>query len=170
MPLFSWLIFQAVRWRARRGLREEAPKEEASDRAPETAGHPVEARKKIAQRTGLRGETYAYWHLRRLGYVFIARNYHPRLAKGEIDMIGYDGDTLAFVEVRTRTLRDELTALPELSVTPGKQHMLVRTAKFFLAERRLKDSALRFDVLAIDNEPGAPPVVRLHKDAFSPQV
>jgi hypothetical protein len=34
--------------------------------------------------------------------------------KGEIDLIGYDGETLAFVEVRTRT------ALPELSVTAEK--------------------------------------------------
>ena len=41
------------------------------------------------------------------GYVFVARNYMPRGAKGEIDLIGYDGKTLAFVEVRTRTVRDD---------------------------------------------------------------
>jgi Holliday junction resolvase-like predicted endonuclease len=64
-------------------------------------------------------------------------------------MVGYDGKTLAFVEVRTRTVREEMSALPELSVTPCKQHLLARTAH---------------------NSPGKPPVVRLHKDAFSPQM
>ena len=162
MSIASWLIFHAVRWSARNGLRDES----ALDAHQCSAGK----HKKISQRTGIRGETYAYWYLRRLGYVFVARNYHPRGAKGEIDMIGYDGDTLAFVEVRTRTLQEDLTALPELSVTSGKQHLLVRTAKFFLLERRIEDCPLRFDVVAIDNELGAPPIVRLHKDAFSPQV
>ena len=94
----------------------------------------------------------------------------PRRVKGEIDMIGYDGDTLAFVEVRTRTVRKEFTALPELSVTREKQEMLARTAKLFLLERRVAMCPCRFDVVAIDNEIGAPPVVRLHKDAFSPQM
>ena len=163
MPIASRVIFRFVHWGARRGLRDEDPFQ-APRPSPEL---PTE----ISRRTGIRGETYAYWYLRRLGYIFVARNYHPRAVKGEIDMIGYDGETLAFVEVRTRTIREELTALPELSVTSGKQHVLVRTAKFFLLERRIKsDCPMRFDVVAIDNEIGRPPIVRLHKDAFSPQV
>ncbi len=72
--------------------------------------------------------------------------------------------------MRTRTVRGELSALPELSVTPDKQHVLVRTAQRFLAERHVDNCPCRFDVLAIDNAPGRPPVVRLHKDAFSPQM
>ena len=60
------------------------------------------AKKHEALQIGVRGETYAYWYLRRLGYIFIARNYMPARVKGEIDLVGYDGDTLAFVEVRTR--------------------------------------------------------------------
>ena len=40
----------------------------------------------------------------------------------------------------------------------------------FLAERRVRECPCRFDVVAIDNSPGKPPVVRLHKDAFSPQM
>jgi putative endonuclease len=157
MPIVSRLIFQAIRWAARKGLREG---EAASP----------EARKHEARRTGIRGETYAYWYLRRHGYIFVARNFTPRASKGEIDMVGYDGETLAFVEVRTRTVREEMSALPELSVTPGKQHLLARTAQHFLAERRVGDCPCRFDVVAIDNSPGKRPVVRLHKDAFSPQM
>lgn len=162
MPIISRLIFHAVQWSARKGLRE-------TDSAPGENSN-VEEKKLLARQTGIRGETYAYWYLRRHGYVFVARNFTPRGAKGEIDMIGYDGKTLAFVEVRTRTVRDEMTALPELSVTTGKQHLVARTAQLFLAERHVAECPLRFDVVAIDNSPGKPPVVRLHKDAFSPQM
>jgi putative endonuclease len=157
MPIFSRLMFQAVRWASRRGLRE----------GEDFSGG---AKKQEARRTGVRGETYAYWYLRRNGYVFVAKNYMPRGIKGEIDLVGYDGKTLAFVEVRTRTVKQDATALPELSVTREKQHVVVRTAQRFLAERRVGECPCRFDVLAIDNRPGQPPVVRLHKDAFSPQV
>jgi Holliday junction resolvase-like predicted endonuclease len=47
---------------------------------------------------------------------------------------------------------------------------VVRTAQRFLAERHVVDCPCRFDVLAIDNRPGVAPEVRLHKDAFSPQM
>jgi putative endonuclease len=157
LRILPHLAFQVVRWAARRGLREDG--EES-----------VVERKHEARRTGVRGETYAYWYLRRLGYVFVARNYMPRGAKGEIDLIGYDGTTLAFVEVRTRTVREQLSALPELSVTTDKQRVVVRTAKRFLAERHVGECPCRFDVMAIDNRPGVAPEVRLHKDAFSPQM
>ena len=157
MPLFSNLMFQAVRWASRRGLREE--QDFSSD-----------AKKQAARQTGVRGETYAYWYLRRNGYVFVAKNYMPRGIKGEIDLVGYDGKTLAFVEVRTRTVKKDAAALPELSVTREKQHVVVRTAQRFLAERHVGECPCRFDVVAIDNRPGQAPVVRLHKDAFSPQL
>ena len=157
MPLISRAIFQLVHWAARKGLREDH-----DDSASQ--------RKHAARRTGIRGETYAYWYLRRHGYIFVARNYTPRGIKGELDLVGYDGETLAFVEVRTRTLREELTALPELSVTTDKQRVLIRTAQRFIAEHRISNDSCRFDVLAIDNNPGQPPQVRLHKDAFSPQL
>jgi Holliday junction resolvase-like predicted endonuclease len=52
----------------------------------------------------------------------VARNYIPRGIKGEIDLVGYDGKTLPFVEGRTRTIPEDLPALPELSVTREKQH------------------------------------------------
>ncbi len=157
MPIFSRLMFHAVRWAARRGLREEE-------------NFASEAKKLEARSTGVRGETYAYWYLRRHGYVFVAKNYTPRGIKGELDLVGYDGKTLAFVEVRTRTRKQDATALPELSVTREKQRVVVRTALRFLAERHVGECPLRFDVLAIDNRPGLPPVVRLHKDAFSPDL
>jgi Holliday junction resolvase-like predicted endonuclease len=89
--------------------------------------------KKEALRVGVKGETYAYWYLRSLGYVFIARNYEPSHAKGELDLVGFDGEPLAFVEVRTRELTSGKTALPELSSTRGKHKVLIHNATTFCA-------------------------------------
>ena len=157
LRLFSRFMYGVVRWRARRGLCDE--------------GHAAtEDAKLAARRTGVRGEAFAYWYLRRHGYVFVARNYSPLGMKGELDLVGYDGDTLAFVEVRTRTTRDEVSGLPELSVTEEKQRMVAQTARRFLAERHIRECPMRFDVVAIDDRAGQAPVVRVHKDAFSPQM
>jgi hypothetical protein len=70
MPIFSQLLFRAVHWAARRGLREE---ERFSS----------EAKKLQARHTGIRGETYAYWYLRRQGYIFVARNYAPAASRAK---------------------------------------------------------------------------------------
>ena len=69
----------------------------------------------------------------------------------------FDGDTLAFVEVRTRLVVKDKFALPELSSTPEKHETLIRTGHYFLRERPIKECPLRFDVVAIDNTPGQPP-------------
>jgi len=151
--------FAIVQWKARHGLQDSAQGADSDAAAT--------AERLAALRTGVRGETYAYWYLRRLGYIFIARNYAPARAKGEIDLIGFDGETLAFVEVRTRLSVKGKSALPELSITREKHQVLVRTAHYFLRERHLKECPVRFDVVAIDNIPGQPPAVRLHKAALS---
>ena len=156
MAIFSRLIFETVKWRARRGLN--GGEESLGDE------------KEIARKRGVRGETFAYWYLWRHRYVFVARNYVPRGAKGEIDLVGYDGDTLALVEVRTRTAREVQPALPELSLTAEKQHVVGRTARRFPSERHVKECPVRFDVVAIEEVPGSVPVVRLYKNAFSPQM
>jgi putative endonuclease len=157
LGLIARIGFAWVHWKARRGLRP----------VDDSDGH---ARKHEALRIGVLGETYAYWYLRRLGYVFIARNFTPSHAKGELDLIGYDGDTLAIVEVRTRLATPDKPAQPELSISTGKHEMLVRTAHYFLRERHITPCPVRFDVIAIDNTPGRPPAVRLHKAALSPIV
>ena len=48
----------------------------------------------------------------------------PRGAQSEIDLVGYDGETLAFIGERTRTARQDQAALPELSVSAEKQHLV----------------------------------------------
>jgi putative endonuclease len=88
---------------------------------------------------------------------------------GEIDLIGYDGDVLAFVEVKTRQGEDGARGLPEDAVTRDKRRNISRMASQFLAFRRIRQAPCRFDVVAIESEPGHPPVVRLHKGAFTDQ-
>lgn len=125
--------------------------------------------KEQARRTGVRGETYAYWYLRRHGYTLVARNFTLAGVKGEIDMAAYDGPTLAFVEVKTRSPSAPGSATPEEAVNWEKRRNLVRMAQAFLRARHLDSSDCRFDVLAIEARGGAPPLVRLHKNAFRPE-
>jgi len=155
VPILARAMFGLVNWAARKGLAETS--------APPTRA----AAGSNARRTGVRGETYAYWYLRRNGYVMIARNFTYRGVKGEIDLVGYDGETLAFVEVKTRTSTSGDFGSPEDAVTAGKQQHLSRMARQFVREYRAAGAPFRFDILAIEAPPGERPVVRLHKGAFA---
>jgi putative endonuclease len=91
----------------------------------DAAKPPTEAQRGLARRrTGVRGETFAYWYLRRHGYTIVARNFTATGYKGEIDLIGYDGSVLAFVEVKTRTGDSAKENVPEDAVTADKRHHL----------------------------------------------
>ncbi|MGA9885337.1 MAG: YraN family protein [Candidatus Acidiferrales bacterium] len=154
--MIAHFMFAAMNFAARKGLAESA----LEDTAP---GAPRER----ARRTGIRGETYAYWYLRRNHYVMVARNYTAPGLKGEIDMVGYDGEVLAFVEVKTRTSSDPEQPRPEEAVNAEKQRHLARMAGQFLHARKLEGVPHRFDVIAIESRPDARPVLRLHKGAFT---
>src|SRR5260221_12781210 len=153
MGMLAGIGYAWVKWKSRHGLREVAPTTEGDW-------------KQESRRVGVRGETYAYWYLRRHGYVFIAKNYEPAREKGELDLVAFDGDTLELVEVRTRAIAKGKIAIPDLSISREKHQVLVRTAHAFLRERHVKKCPVRFDVVAIDHTPGKPPVVRLHKNAL----
>ena len=165
--MFARLIFSIVDFGARKGLS--APPPADSESAGETSA------KQRARRTGVRGETYAYWYLRRHGYILVARNFTYPGIKGEIDMVGYDGSVLAFVEVKTRTILESANSspdfqrIPEDAVNWEKRRNLSRMARQFLRARHIESAECRFDVLAIETRPGAKPCVRLHKGAFNAQ-
>jgi len=156
--MLARVMFAIVDHRARKGLSESAG--DSSDASASNA-------KMRARRTGIRGETYAYWYLRRHGYIVVARNYMRSGVKGEIDMVGYDGPVLAFVEVKTRAASDRNQPSPEDAVNDEKRRNLARMARQFLRARRIDSPSYRFDVLAIETRPGARPEVRLHKGAFA---
>jgi putative endonuclease len=93
----------------------------------------------------------------------------PLRAKGELDLIGFDGNTLAIVEARTRLADKTRPALPEMSISREKHEVLLRTAHYFVREYHSTDCPLRFDVVAIENTPGQAPKVRLHRAGLSPE-
>ncbi len=113
--------------------------------------------------TGRKGEEEAYFYLRRRGYVIIARNYRGTSSRGELDLVGWEGETLCFVEVKTRTSHDVKPA--EAAVDDGKQRDLCRVAREFL--RKIKGHPpFRFDVISVYLEPAQHTQIELFKNAF----
>jgi putative endonuclease len=157
--MFARFMFAVVDFAARKGLAD-ANVPNSADSSP----------KQQARRTGVRGETYAYWYLRRHGYVLVARNYTSPGIKGELDMVGYDGPILAFVEVKTRAVSGREQPTPEEAVNADKRRFITRMARQFLRTRRAEGVPHRFDVLAIETRAGSRPEVRLHKGAFVPET
>ena len=106
----------------------------------------IKSKKPHHIRLGRRGERCAARALRRRGYSIIDRNY--RTPVGEIDIVARHGDTLVFVEVKTRRNADDI--LPEDSVGTAKQRHIYRTAQFYLNEKNVSpDTDCRFDVISV---------------------
>ncbi len=115
-------------------------------------------------RTGRKGEEMAYYFLRRQGYTMVARNWRCARHKGEIDLIGWDGSVLCFIEVKTRSSHAVKSA--EAAVDRAKQIELRRMATEFLRGRRPRPHS-RFDVVSIYLVPGTAAQIDLFKEAFS---
>ncbi len=94
---------------------------------------------------GRSGEDRAAKLLAKLGYRVLERNYRTR--QGEIDLIALDGDTVVFVEVKTRM--GDAYGAPELAVDQRKQGRMVKAALGYLKQKKLHQMASRFDVVAI---------------------
>ena len=115
-------------------------------------------------RTGRRGEEDAYFYLRRLGYVMVARNFRSPRRHGEIDLIGWDKNVLCFVEVKTRTSRAVKPA--EAAVDQYKKKDLAAVAREYL--RHLPpDCPYRFDVVSVYYESLGHPTFELFRNAFA---
>lgn len=98
------------------------------------------------QSVGRRGEDYAARYLAAHGCVIRARNW--RCPTGELDLIAEQGETLIFVEVRTR--RGDRLGTPEESITPAKRARLIATAQAYVSEHAVVERAWRIDVIAIE--------------------
>jgi putative endonuclease len=105
---------------------------------------------------GERGERKALEYLVKLeGYRVVVTNFRVPVGRGlkgqklsaEIDIIAYDGDTLAFVEVKTRT-SDELAA-PERAVDLRKQRQIARAARRYRQLIDVVEERYRYDVVTI---------------------
>lgn len=110
---------------------------------------------------GDRGENLAARHLRDEGLKILERNF--RSPVGEIDIIARDGDTLVFVEVKTRSYDDPM---PEDQVNQAKQHQITKAARFYLSRYGTSQPPARFDVVAVVWPKGQPPQIRHTPNAF----
>jgi putative endonuclease len=117
------------------------------------------------QRTGRHGEEDAYFYLRRLGYVMVARNFRSPHHHGEIDLIGWERDVLCFIEVKTRTSHDVKPA--EAAVDHAKWRALMQVARDYLRNMP-RSCQCRFDIVSVyyDSQSG-PPHCELFKNAGS---
>ena len=94
---------------------------------------------------GTHGERIAAQYLKDKGYQVIDQNFHA--AYGEIDLIALEGDTVVFVEVKTRTSRT--FGLPEESITPTKMDRMQKTALMWLQAHPNSPENWRIDVIAL---------------------
>jgi putative endonuclease len=152
MGLLASLMYRALAWKERQRARRAAslqPEERGGTANPDL---------------GVRGETLAYWYLRQAGYTVVARNWRARSGAGELDLVGWEGPILAFVEVKTRA--SQAAGPPEEAVSPNKQKRVIRAAKEYLRQLRRKPGSCRFDVVSVSLHPQEGLQVRLIKDAF----
>ena len=83
------------------------------------------------------------------GLVVVERNH--RNAGGELDLVARDGETLVFLEVKSRSRTDYGGALA--AIDRRKRRRLVRAARAYVAHRRWKGPC-RFDVVALERVDG----------------
>jgi putative endonuclease len=115
--------------------------------------------------TGALGEEEAFFYLRQLGYTIVARGYRSPRRRGDIDLIGWDADTLCFIEVKTRSRRDILPA--EGKVDDEKRATLTSLAHEYLRQqKRVPAPRFRFDVTSVYLQSKGEPEIVLFKDAF----
>lgn len=114
------------------------------------------------QELGARGEELAVRHLEDIGLTVIERNWRRR--SGELDIIARDGDTVVFVEVKTRSGIGYGT--PAEAVTYTKQARIRGLALQWLALQQGPWVQIRFDVVAIVVGRDRNPVVTHVRSAF----
>jgi putative endonuclease len=148
------LIYGGLVWREERRARAAGRRRRAS--VPDGSSRHL--------KVGLRGETLAYWYLRRAGYVIVARNRRPHSRSGELDMVAWDGPVLVFIEVKTRT-GDE-AGPPEAAVGHNQQRRIVQSAWEYMRRLKHAPAAYRFDIASVLWNSAAGYQVRVIKNAF----
>lgn len=134
--LFSW----ADRWRLRAWRRRLPPH----------------------QFVGKRGEDIAHRFLQSAGYIVVARNFVTRSKRYEVDLVAWDKDEIAFVEVKTLT--DTRFAQPEDRIDVTKMEHLWWAGKEYCRRADIDFTKARVDVVSVVLT--EPPSVTLFRDAL----
>ena len=98
--------------------------------------------------TGQAGEDTGVAMLREAGFQVLDRNFRCRY--GEVDAVARDGDTIVFVEIKTR--KTGAFGSPQEAVTGRKQARIARVAAQYLKLRGWLERPVRFDVIALGPE------------------
>ena len=114
------------------------------------------------QASGRRGEDLAHRYLRRHGLMIVARNYRLASGSAEADLIAWEGDVLAFVEVKSR--ETDAYGPPERAIDQEKRAHLVRVAREYTRKTETPWERVRFDVVTVIL--ARPPRLTLLRDAF----
>jgi putative endonuclease len=107
------------------------------------------------------GEVLALKKIKLLGYKNIIRNY--RCPLGEVDLIAKDGDTLAFIEIKTR--KGKSIGYAKEAVNAKKRRQLSKVALAYMKSNDCWGVKARFDVVAISIERDKPQI-EVIKNAF----
>jgi len=113
------------------------------------------------------GESYAAAYLSQLGYRLVAanfnlpvgRNLRGAVIKAEIDLVAYDGDTLCFIEVKTRA--SDWFAPPQVNVDLRKRRQISRAARAYRQMLGIEHQPYRYDVVTVipnEKDPSTPEV------------
>ena len=97
------------------------------------------------------GEDLAHRHLRRNGCTVVARNYRTPSGSGEIDIVAWHGETLVFVEVKTRVSAE--FGAPEAAVDSEKRERVLRAAYDYSRRADVPWQEVRFDIVSIVLQP-----------------
>jgi len=111
---------------------------------------------------GQQGEDIVAWWLRWRRFRILGRN--VQLGRYEIDIIARKGDTVVFVEVKTR--RDDTVASPEENVTATKRRHIRAAAHTYIAAQGDSHCYYRFDIASVVVPERGKPVVTYYPDAF----
>lgn len=111
---------------------------------------------------GARGEAMACNFLVKKGYQIVEKNYRCRL--GEMDVIAKKGNRLSFIEIKSRS--GHQFGEPQDAVDARKQAKLMKIASWYLKEKKLGDTPVSFDVIAVMWKKSDIPEIRLIEHAF----
>ena len=108
------------------------------------------------------GEQLARVYLKKNGYRILDENYATPF--GELDFVGIDADALVFIEVKTR--RSSRYGNPLNAITYRKRNSIIKSALYYLGQKKFQFSTYRFDTVSIEYADGTSNNIELIKNAF----
>lgn len=115
--------------------------------AADWARHKARSRGNASHAMGRRGEDLAHRYLQRVGMLVVARNWRARPGGFELDIVARQGETLVFVEVKSRA--SEEFGAPDRAVGPDKRQRMLRAAREYARRADIEWRLARFDIVNV---------------------